>query len=163
ITLDERGRRRADAETVWKALEKPLSVVEVQGAHPELIPPDPNAAKQDGQLYSDPNQLMAQTGTGPVHSGAGVLGVDAPTDHFIRFDEGAAFHTRTAKTQTFREKAADRLAEIADSMRTTLSGLWGAKEIAVAGKPRLELFLTTDADTAKFLHFSLLPGEKLFA
>jgi hypothetical protein len=45
----------------------------------------------------------------------------------------------------------------------TLSGLWGSKEIDVAGKPRFELFLTTDVDTAKFLHFSLLPGEKIFA
>jgi hypothetical protein len=86
ITLDERGRRSVDAETLWKSLGKPLTVAEVQGAHPELIPPDPNTAQQEGQLYSDPNQLAAQTGTGPVHSDAGVLGVDAPTDYYIKFE-----------------------------------------------------------------------------
>lgn len=138
-------------------------MLEVQGAHPELIPPDPNTAKDDGQLYSDPNQLAAQTGTGPVHSDAGVLGVDAPTDYYIKLDDGVVFHIRTPKTRTFREKAADRLAEIAENMRATLSSFWGAKEIEIAGKPRLELYLTTDPDTAKNLHYSLLPGEKVFA
>lgn len=163
ITLDDGGRRVADAETMWRALDKPLTVLEVQGAHPELVPPDPNSAKQDGQLYSDPNQLAAQTGTGPVHSDAGVLGVDVPTDYYIKFDEDVVFHIRTPKTRTFREKAADRLTEIARAMRATISGIWGSKEIESGQKPRFELYLTTDTDTAKFLHYSLLPGERFIA
>ena len=163
LTLDERGRRRADPEAVWKAIEKPLAVVEVQGAHPELLPPDPNAPQEEGQLYSDPNQLNGQTGAGPVHSDAGVLGVDVPTDYYIKLDQDVVFHIQTPRTQTFREKAADRLSDIAEGMRATLSGLWGKREIELAKKPRLELYMTTDPDTAKFLHYSLLPGEKILA
>jgi len=161
ITLDERGRRPADPEAVWKAIGKSLTVIEVQGAHPELIPQDPNTPENAGELYADPNQLASQTGVAAVRSDAGLLGVDVPTDYYVKFAEDVVFHIRTPKTYTFREKAADRLSDVAESMRATLSGLWSRKEIEVAARPRLELYMTTDADTAKYLHYSLLPGEKI--
>lgn len=163
ITLDERGRRKADPEAIWKLLDKPLTVIEVQGAHPELIPQDPNAPEDAGQLYADPNQLASQTGVAAVRSDAGLLGVDVPTDYYVKFAEDVVFHIRTPKTYTFREKAADRLSDVAESMRSTLSGFWSRKEIVIASKPSLELYMTTDADTAKYLHYSLLPGEKILA
>ena len=165
MTLDVRGRIPADAETLWKSLETPLTVIEIEGAHPELIPPDPNADAGSGLLYSDPNQLSSQTGVaqGPIHTDAGVLGVDVPTDYYVRFEENIVFHIRTPKTLTFRQQARDRLDEIAENLSHNLSGWWGRKKLENPDKPRLEIYLTTDVDTAKNLHYSLLPGERVFA
>ena len=162
VAHDERGRRQADSEAIWRMFKGPITVLEKEGGHPELIPPPPQEAEQTGQLYSDPNQLNAQTGAGPVHSDAGVLGVDAPSEYYIKFEEEVVFHVRTAKSLSFREKASDRLGEIIAGVREAVSGLWGSKDTQRAGEPVLTLYLTTDVDTAKFLHYSLLPGEKLF-
>lgn len=165
MSMDERGRIPADAETLWKYLQEPLTVVEIEGAHPELIPPDPNSSAEAGLLYSDPNQLSSQTGAAsvPVHTDAGVLGVDVPTDYYVRFEEKVVLHVRTPKTLTFRQQARDRLDEIAENLTHNLSTWWGRKELDNPDKPRLEIYLTTDADTAKNLHYSLLPGERVFA
>ncbi len=162
VAHDERGRHPADPEAIWRMFHGPLTVLEKEGGHPELIPPSQQEAQQTGQLYSDPNQLNAQTGAGPVHSDAGVLGVDAPSEYYIKFEEEVVFHIRTAKVLSFREKASDRLGEIITGVREALSGWWGSGEKKRAGQPLLTLYLTTDVDTAKFLHYSLLPGEKLF-
>lgn len=161
VTMDERGRRPADPEAVWTALQGALTVMEKQGGQPELIPPDPETGREAGLLYSDPNQLAEETGVKPVDTDAGVLGVDVPTDYYIRFEESVVFHIRTPKSLSFRQKAADRLGEIARSMRATWTSLWGG-ELAGDAQPRLALWLTTDTDTAKNLHYSLLPGEKLY-
>lgn len=165
MSMDARGRIPADAETVWKNLEEPLTVLEIEGAHPELIPPDPNSGAEAGLLYSDPNQLNAQTGAAlvPAHTDAGVLGVDVPTDYYVRFEQKVVLHIRTPKTLTFRQQARDRLDEIAQNLHHNLTTWWGHKDLDNPDKPRLEIYLTTDADTAKNLHYSLLPGEKVFA
>lgn len=165
MALDVRGRIPADAETLWKSLAAPLTVLEIEGAHPELIPPDPNTGAAAGLLYSNPNQLSSQTGAEPVlvRTDAGVLGVDVPTDYYVKFEEKIVFHIQTPKTLTFRQQARDRLNEIAENLSHNLSGWWGRKEIENPDKPRLEIYLTTDVDTAKNLHYSLLPGEKVFA
>jgi len=165
MAFDSRGRVPADAETLWKHLEEPLVVLEIEGAHPELIPPDPNTGTEAGLLYSDPNQLTSQTGAQavPVRTDAGVLGVDVPTDYFIKFEDRVILHIRTPKTLTFRQQARDRLDEIAENLKHNLSGWWGSKEIDTPDKPRLEIYMTTDEETAKNLHYSLLPGEKVFA
>ena len=34
MSLDVRGRIPADAETLWKSLEQPMKVIEIEGAHP---------------------------------------------------------------------------------------------------------------------------------
>ncbi|HEY3175442.1 MAG TPA: hypothetical protein VGK94_06720 [Candidatus Polarisedimenticolia bacterium] len=170
MTFDERGRRRADPEAIWKTLDKPLTVLEIEGSRPELIPPDPNSSGETGQLFSDPNQLASQTGapSTPTHTDAGVLGVDVPTEYYIRFamgDSGGGhviINIRTPKTLTFRQKAADRFAEMVENISANLSSWWSGADPDPEHRPRLELFLTTDADTAKNLHYSLLPQERLF-
>lgn len=162
ISHDERGHRPVDPEEIWRVLDGPLTVRMKEGGHPELVPPDPEAGRETGLLYSDPNQLRDQTGAIPVDTDAGLLGVDAPTDYYIEFEEDVLFHVRLAKDLTFRQKAADRLSEIAHSMRTGLSALWGGRDLPDKSRPRLSLYLTTDADTAKHLHYSLLPGERIF-
>lgn len=161
IALDENGRRPASPEQIWKALQGPLTVLEKQGGRPELIPPDPETGREAGLLYSDPNQLAAQTGVVPVDTDAGLLGVDVPTDYHLKFEEDVVFHIRTAKTLTLRQKASSRLRDIAQSLRLSLAGLWGGGD-SRGSVPRLSLYMTTDSDTAKNLHYSLLPGERVF-
>ncbi len=161
ITLDERGRRPADPETVWRLLQEPLSVLEKEGGQPELLPPDPETGREAGLVYADPNQLAEQTGAKPQQTDAGVLGVDVPTDYYIHFEEKVVFHVRTPKELSFREKALDRLGMIAERMRAALPGGRRRDELERSARPRFELYLTTDPDTAKHLHYSLLPGEAL--
>ena len=161
VSLDPRGRTPAAPETVWRAVDGPLTVTEVEGAHPELIPPDPNSGEEGALLYSDPNQLAAQTGAAPVRTDAGVLGVDAPTEYYIKLKEDVVLHVRMQTEMTFSEKARERFGEMLSGLREAFSGLWGGRQTDAEPKPRLSLYLVTDPDTAKFLHFSLLPGEKI--
>lgn len=161
ITQDERGRHPASPEAVWRTLDQPITVLEKQGGRPELLPPDPNTGRETGLLYSDPNQLAAQTGARPISSDAGVLGVDAPTEYYIEFEEGVIFYVRSPRTPTLREKAADRFAEIAAGVRDTVSGWFGASPPKTDSRHRLALYMTIDPEVAKYLHYSLLPGEKL--
>lgn len=161
IFQDERGRRPASPEAIWRALDQPITVVEKQGGRPELLPPDPDSGRETGLLYSDPNQLASQTGARPISSDAGVLGVDAPTEYYIEFEEGVIFYVRSPRAPTLREKAAHRLAEIASGVRDTVSGWFGGAPPMADGKHRLALYLTIDPEIAKYLHYSLLPGEKL--
>jgi hypothetical protein len=157
IFQDERTTRAADPEMIWRALDQPITVTEKQGGRPELIPPDPEAGREHGLLYSDPNQLASQTGAKPIASDAGVLGVDAPTEYYIEFEEKVIFYVRSPRTPTFREKAADRFSDLT----STLSGWFGGKTAAPDARHRLALYLVIDPETAKYLHYSLLPGEKL--
>jgi hypothetical protein len=164
IAHDSRGRFPADPESVYRAVGARLTVAEKEGGHPELVPPTPTDGEEE-PLFSDPNQLIAQTGalTGPTPTDAGVLGVDAPSEYFIRFDENVLFHIRSTRSRTFREKAADQLSEIAENIRATWTGIFGPpRDIKTEGGPRVEIYLTTDVETAKNLHYSLLPGERFF-
>jgi hypothetical protein len=164
ITHDARGRFPADPETVYRAVGARLTVAEKEGGHPELVPPPPTEG-EDEPLFSDPNQLISQTGalSGPTPTDAGVLGVDAPSEYYIRFEENVVFHIRNARNRTFREKAADQLSEIADNIRGTWTGIFGPpRDIKQGETRRMEIYLTTDVETAKNLHYSLLPGERLF-
>ncbi|HKY32345.1 MAG TPA: hypothetical protein VJV23_07415 [Candidatus Polarisedimenticolia bacterium] len=160
LALDERGTP-IHPEALWRVLDKPITVLEKQGGRPELLPPDPESGRETGLLFSDPNQLASQTGATPVDTDAGLLGVDAPTDYYLKFEEDVVFHVLTPRSRSFRQKATDRLAEIAGAMRTTLTGWWGRSELPSEKRPRVVLYLTMDPDTAKHLHYSLLPGEKL--
>lgn len=157
IFLDERLRRPAPPEAIWRALDEPITLLEKQGGRPELVPPDPEAGRETGLLYSDPNHLATQTGAKPIDTDAGVLGVDAPTEYYIEFEEKVIFFVRSPRTPTLREKAADRFSEIVSAV----SGWFGAEESQGDDKHRLKLYLVIEPEIAKFLHYSLLPGEKL--
>ncbi len=164
IAHDPRGRFPADPETVYRLAGARLTVAEKEGGHPELTPPAPQPGQSE-PLFSDPNQLAGQTGalTGPIPTDAGVLGVDAPSEYFIRFDENVVFHIRSERSRSFREKAADQLSEIAENIRATWTGIFGPpRDLKPGASPRVQLYLTTDVETAKHLHFSLLPGERFF-
>jgi hypothetical protein len=157
IFLDERLRRPATAEAIWRALDEPITLREKQGGRPELVPPDPEAGRETGLLYSDPNHLATQTGAKPIDTDAGVLGVDAPTEYYIEFEEKVIFFVRSPRTPTLRERAADRFSE----MVSAVSGLFGGERSQGDGKHRLKLYLVIEPEIAKYLHYSLLPGEKL--
>lgn len=162
ISLDARLSRKASPEELYRAIEGALTVRMKEGGHPELIPPDPDTGREAGLLYSDPNQLASQTGVVPLPTDAGILGVDVPSEYHISFEEGVVLHIRNPRTLTFRQKATDRLGQIASAMRDSFSGWWGSAPQDIPRKPRLSLWLTTDVETAKNLHYSLLPGEKIF-
>lgn len=164
IAHDSRGRFPADPETVYRAVGARLTVAEKEGGHPELVPPTPTEGEEE-PLFSDPNQLISQTGalSGPTPTDAGVLGVDAPSEYYIRFEENIVFHIRNTRSRTFREKAADQLSEIAENIRATWTGIFGPpRDIKTGETRRMEIYLTTDVETAKNLHYSILPGERLF-
>jgi len=161
VFLDERGSRPAVPEVIWRALDTPITVVEKQGGHPELVPPDPEAGRHTGLLYSDPNQLSSQTGAREVDTDAGVLGVDAPSEYFIRFEEGVIIHVENPKEYTFREKASQRMADVTGGLQRMMQSLWGGPARSKGPEWKLELYVVLDPDTAKYLHYSLLPGEKL--
>jgi hypothetical protein len=161
VSMDERGSRPAVPEVIWRALDTPITVVEKQGGRPELVPPDPDAGRHTGLLYSDPNQLSSQTGAREVDTDAGVLGVDAPTEYFIRFEEGVIIQVRNPKEYTFRERASQRMADMTGGLQRMFQGLWGGPAKPKGPEWKLELYVVLDPDTAKYLHYSLLPGEKL--
>jgi len=161
VTQDEAGARPVDSEGVWTAVDGPLVVSEIEAAHPELIPPDPETGREAGLLYSDPNQLAAERGVVPLPTDAGILGVDVPTDYYIKLEGNVILHVRTPDSRGFHEKAADRLSEIAAGLKRAVAGWWGGRDLPETERPRIELYLSTDADTAKNLHHSLLPGEQI--
>jgi len=162
VTLDEAGARPADPEQVWAAVDGPLVVDEIQAAHPELIPPDPETGREAGLVYSDPNQLAEETGVIPLRTDAGILGVDVPSEYYIKLDGDVVFHVRTPDARGLHEKAVDRLSAIAAGLKATFAGWFGGRDLPDQARPKLELYLLTDVDTAKNLHHSLLPGEKIF-
>ncbi|MGH9869151.1 MAG: hypothetical protein ACREAA_13430 [Candidatus Polarisedimenticolia bacterium] len=161
IFLDEGLRRPASPEAIWRALDKPITVYDVQGGRPELVPPDPEAGRTTGLLYSDPNQLSSQTGATSVDTDAGILGVDAPAEYFIQFDEEVIFHIRSPRDDSIGKTASRRLSELAAGLRGTIGGWFGGASGKDGTKFRLTLYLTLESEVAKFLHYSLLPGEKL--
>ncbi len=140
----ERGAVTADAEVLWRMVDGPLTLREKEGGRPEIIPPDPNF---DGE---EPSATEGEV------SDAALLGVEALTDYFIKFEEDVVFHVRTDRARTFREIAVERLGAIAEAVGSLLTRGPGEEE------PRLSLYLTTDERTARHLYHSLLPGERLF-
>ncbi len=127
-----------------------------------MIPPDPETGREAGLVYSDPNQIAEQTGVVPLPTDAGILGVDVPSNYYIKIEGDVVLHIRTPDDKGFHEKAVDRLAAIAAGLKATFSGWWGGRDLPERPRPKLELYLLTDVDTAKSLHHSLLPGEKIF-
>lgn len=160
VSLDPWTHRPPDPERIWRAIAAPIEIEMKEGGNPELIPPDPETGREAGLLYSDPNQLASQTGAVPVSTDAGLLGVDAPTDYDITFGGGLIIRIRSDREKSFRERAANGFGRLAAGARAALSGLLGGKMSDGASPPPLRLYLSTDEQTAKHLHFSLLPGEK---
>jgi len=161
IFLDEGLRRPATPEAVWRALDKPITVYDVEGGRPELVPPDPETGRTTGLLYADPNQLATQTGATSVDTDAGVLGVDAPAEYYIQFDEEVIFHIRSPRADSIRQRASRRLAEFAAGLRGMAGGWLGRAGRKEGPTFRLTLYLTLEPEIAKYLHYSLLPGEKM--
>ncbi len=160
IAADARGRDPVPIEAVWGRFPGPLEVLEVQGGQPELVPPDPNTGRETGLLYTDPNQIRSQTGAVEVDTDAGILGIEAPTDYWIRLDEPIVLHIRTEKNESISDQAFARLAAMASDLRKAASRLWGT-DGGQADAP-VHLWITMDPDTARHLHHSLLPGERVF-
>ena len=148
------GRRPVTAELIWRELDEPLTILEKEGGRPEIIPPSRDG---DDSLYQNTNQADPNDG----ESGdAAMLGVEAPTDYYIKFEEKVVFHIRSEKSRSLHDKAIDRLSEIAGSVRSRFYDLW--LDPGRDDRPRMTLYLTTDVDTAKQLYHSLLPGERIY-
>ena len=149
IRIDTRHEGLTWSE-VARRLAEPITMELKEGGNPELIPPDPD---------EDPN-LPPEDGDGDEEpaSDASLLGVDAPTDYQVDFEQGVVFHVSAPHAAGLMDKAMNGLGELAAGLRSVFSGWLGA-EPAQDG-PWLDLHLAATVETARQLHHSLLPGER---
>jgi len=138
LTLSEVSRRLAE----------PVTLASKEGGNPELIPPDPDA---------DPN-LAADADEEEQASDAALLGVEAPTDYQVDFEEGVVFHVSAPHAEGLMDKAMQGLGKLASGLGSLFSG-W-LSEPADENTPWLELSLTASAETVRQMHHSLMPGER---
>lgn len=137
------GRRPIAPEALWRRHDGPLTILEKEGGRREIVPPGDEDTGAGGDRRS---------GDAPPDDAA-TLGVKAPQDYYIKFEESVIFHVQTERRLTLREKAVERMGEIAAAVRD----LWTDNP-----DDPLVLYLLTDADTARRLYHSILPGEPVY-
>jgi len=160
LSTDSRGKEPVNAEELWSKFSGPLMVEEVQGGQPELVPPDPEAGRETGLLFSDPNQLREETGAVEVDTDAGILGIEAPTDYWIRVKEPLMLHIHSPKDQSTSRQALQRFSDVLSSIGSAVSSLWGGG--SSARDADVTIWLTVEPEIAQQLHHSLLPGETIW-
>lgn len=160
LSSDRRGKYPVDAEAIWNRFKGPLVVEEIQGGQPELVPPDPEEGREHGLLFSDPNQLRDQTGAVEIDSDAGILGIEAPSEYWIRLKEPLMLHVHSAEDETVARQALQRFKDVLSSIGSAVSSLWGGND--VAGDDAVPIWITLEPEIAKQLHHSLLPGETIW-
>ena len=159
MSSDRRGKYPVDAEAIWSKFPGPLEVEEVEGGQPELVPPDPEAGRDRGLLFSDPNQLRNQTGAVEVDTDAGILGIEAPTEYWIRLKEPLVLHIHGKSDESVAGQAMQRFSDVLSRIGSAVSSLWGG---GTAGtEDAVSVWLTLDPEIAQALHHSLLPGETI--
>ncbi len=159
LSGDSRGKQPLDAKAIWSRFSGPLMVEEVQGGQPELVPPDPEAGRETGLLYSDPKQLRDETGAVEVDTDAGILGIEAPTEYWVRLKEPLILHVRGKYDESVAGQALQRFADVLSSIGSAVSSLWGD---SVATDATVPIWLTLEPEIAQQLHHSLLPGETIW-
>lgn len=154
--LGEAGRPLTES-ALHALAPNPIEVVEKAGGPPELKPPsgtassDPNA----GAPAQDPN-------AGPIHSDAGILGVDAPTDYDVTLQAGVRLEIRTTKPAAGWGRIRDAFAEAGHALAETLRGWTGGSGPSSKAIREAAVRATLDETTAKAFYHSILPGEHVY-
>lgn len=160
LSSDRRGKYPVDAEAIWNRFKGPLAVEEVQGGQPELVPPDPEEGREHGLLFSDPNQLRDQTGAVEIDTDAGILGIEAPSEYWIRLKEPLILHVHGKEDETVARQALQRFKNVLSSIGSAVSSFWGGDDAATDAA--VPIWITLEPEIAKQLHHSLLPGETIW-
>jgi hypothetical protein len=142
------GRRPIAPEALWRQHDA-LTILEKEGGRQEIAPPDDDGPEAPGGT-GDPAAEEPDDAT--------KLGVKAPEDYYIQFEEAVVFHVQSDRRRSLREKAVERVGEIAAGFRSRVRDLWGSDD----GAEPLTLYLMTDAETARHIYHSILPGERLY-
>lgn len=138
------GRRPIAPEALWRRHEGPLTIAEKEGGRQEIVPPSEDGAEAPHGGH-DP---------GAEPDDATILGVKAPADYYIKFEEAVVFQVQSERRLSLREKAVQRAGEFAAAVRD----LWRTED---PDEP-LILYLLMDTETARHLYHSILPGERIY-
>jgi hypothetical protein len=154
--LGDAGRPLTES-ALYALAPKPIEVVEVAGGPPELKPPPASAPNPNASDFTGPDP-----NAGPVHSDAGILGVDAPTNYDVSLQGGVKFEIRTPKAPTRWEKLRDTFTEAGHALAETLRGWTGGATAGSKAIREAAVRVSLDEDSAKALYYSILPGEHVY-
>ena len=154
--LDEGGKPIPEASLRTLA-PNPVEVLEKAGGPPELKPPPASAPDANGSNFTGPDP-----NSGPVHSDAGILGVDAPTNYDVALDGNVTIQIRTVPKETRWEKARGTLSETLAAFAATLRNLTGGGRSEAPAVRSAAVRITFDEESAKAFYHSILPTEHVF-
>jgi hypothetical protein len=145
-------------EQIGALLPDALGVEQKAAGPPVLQAGGPAVA--DANVALDPNAAPDPNG-GPMHSDAGVLGVDAPEEYDIELQEGVRLEIRNPVEGSRWDRVRTTFSAIGSAFSGLWSGLFGGTPAPVKGQPRVTLRVVFDKTTAKAFYHSILPGEKV--
>jgi len=161
------GSGKSLPEAILHALAPdPVEVTEKAGGPPELHPPaspgDANKAGQAPDANGDGPPGGVDPNGGPVHSDAGILGVDAPSEYDIELEDGLRIEIRTPKAVGRWARLWNGMGEIASAFGNAVTSVFGRSSSSRTTLPGMAVRATVDEETAKAFYHSILPGEHLY-
>jgi hypothetical protein len=135
----------------------PIDVVERAGGPPELKPPPVTAPDANGSDFTGPDP-----NSGPVHSDAGILGVDAPINYDVTLQAGISLEIRTAKAASRWDQIRGSFAEAGRAVVETWRGWTGGSRPVLKAIQSAAVRVIVDEETAKAFYHSILPGEHVY-
>ena len=157
IEIHGDGDRTISEAALHALAPNPLDVVDRAGGPLELKPPPVTAPDPNGSDFTGPDP-----NSGPVHSDAGILGVDAPTSYDVTLQGGILLEIRTALVTSRWDRIRDSFADAARAVAETWREWTGGSRPALKAIQGAAVRVIVDEETAKAFYHSILPGEHVY-